>query len=371
MILFLTDRGEGKRGGEETNARIFNFFRDNYEDVYPEQLTEIIGNLKFPWTHAKYKLALAKKYSPELAVVDISASFRNIQAVKWLKKQRKKIMTVFLGQRMTFRYNNKIIEKAVRFCENYILKHSDIICVNSEFTAGLARRKAGETAMIVIARPGTTAISTGKPIDTRSRNRQRPPRLLFVGACTKVKGLEYLIEALIFKQSMDFKLYIAGEYNVRDPYYKRIKKAIENKGIADKVEFLGFVQADKLGEIYRNSSVYILPSLSEGYGRTLVEALSFSLPVIASNAGAIPELVKDGINAILVEPKNPIALGEAIMELVSDPDKMDSMSRANFEKAKSLQTWDMYTEELKAKLVPTIAELIGIYPTKKYSRKGN
>jgi glycosyltransferase involved in cell wall biosynthesis len=372
MILFLTDRFKGKRGGEKINAKLFEFFKETYEDVYPEQLTELTGDLKSPWIHAKYKLALVKKYSPELVVIDISAAFRNIPAIRWLKRHRKKIMTAFFGQRMDFRYDNKIIEKAVRFCENYTLKHSDVICVLSEFLAGLARRKASKSAKIVIARPGTNLISTGsKPIDTRSRNRQRPLRLLFVGACTKVKGLEYLIEALILKRSMDFKLYIAGEYNVRNSYYKRIKKTIEKGRITDKVEFLGFVQAGGLSEIYRNSSVYILPSLSEGYGISLVEALSFGLPIIASNAGAIPELVEDGINAILVEPENPTALGEAIMELVSDPAKMDSMSRANFEKAKSLQTWDMYIKELEAKLVSAIAEHTGIHPIEKNRRDAN
>jgi glycosyltransferase involved in cell wall biosynthesis len=366
MILFLTDRGVGKRGGEQTNARLFDFFRENYEDVFPEQMTEIIGNLKSPWINAKYKLGLVKKYSPELAVIDISASFRNFAAVVWLKRHRRKIMTVFLGQRMTFRYESKISEILVRYCENYVLRRSDIIFVNSEFTAGLARRKAAKSARIVVAHPGTNTISIdSKAIDIGARNRKKPLRLLFVGACTKVKGLEYLIKALTLNRDLDFELYIAGEYKIRDQYYRRIKKIIENGKIADRVEFLGFVQADRLFEIYRDSSLYILPSLSEGYGRSLVEALSFGLPIIASAAGAIPELVEDGENAILVEPKNPEALSRAITELASDPEKMDSMSRANFEKARRVQTWDMYMKELESKLIPVVAEITGINPIEK------
>ncbi|UCC80887.1 MAG: glycosyltransferase family 4 protein [Candidatus Zixiibacteriota bacterium] len=372
MILFLTDRAEGTRGGEEDNARLFSFFRENYEDVYPERLTKVTGDLKSPWKHAKYKLNLVRKYSPDLTIVDISAATRNFLAIRWLKKRQKKIMTVFLGRRMTFRYNNRLLEKTVRFCEAYTLANSDIICVNSEYTAGLIGGKARRRAKIIIARPGTSPISTDiEKIDTGSRNRQRPLILLFVGACTKVKGLKYLAEALTKIRWLDFRLRVAGEYNIGGAYYRKVNKIIEDGGIADKVDFSGFVRAGRLSEFYRSSSIYVLPSLSEGYGRSLIEALSFGLPIIASNTGAIPELVKDGENAILVEPKNPEALAEAIMRLASDPEKMDGMNRANFEKARNAQTWDMFSKELKTKLVPAIVELSGIYPTEKRQGRGN
>jgi glycosyltransferase involved in cell wall biosynthesis len=273
---------------------------------------------------------------------------------------------------MTFRYNNWVNEKTVRFCEAYTLANSDIICVNSEFTAGLARRKAGKNAKIVVIRPGTSPISSDiEEIDAAGRNRQRPLLLLFVGACVKVKGLRYLAEALTKIRDLDFRLRVAGEYDVRDAYYRKINKIIEKGGIADKVEFSGFIQAERLAEYYRSSSIYILPSLSEGFGRSLIEALSFGLPVIASNAGAIPELIKDGENAILVEPKNPEALAEAISRLASDPEKMDSMSRTNFEKAKNTQTWEMFSDELMAKLVPAIVELTGIHPAEKRQGEGS
>jgi glycosyltransferase involved in cell wall biosynthesis len=340
MILFLTDQSKGRRGGEEDNARLFEFFKANYEIVKPERLTEITGELKSPFNHANYKLRLAKKFIPDMTVLDLSTAVRNFIAIKWLKSHRKKIMTVLLGRRMNFRRNNKFVEKTVRFFENYMIRNSDIILVNSRYTAGLT-------------------------IDRAGRNRQSPPRLLFVGECTRVKGLEYLIDALILKRNMDFELRIAGDYNDNDKYYRRIKRKIENGGIAARVTFLGFVRAEKLAEIYRDSSVYILPSLSEGYGRSLVEALSFGLPIIASNTGAIPELVREGANAILVEPGNPRSLSVAIEKMLSNPELMDKMSHANFEKTATMQTWDMYGDDLWKKLVPAVADVAGIYPLKK------
>jgi glycosyltransferase involved in cell wall biosynthesis len=366
MILFLTDQSKGRRGGEEDNARLFEFFKANYEIVKPERLTEITGELKSPFNHANYKLRLAKKFIPDMTVLDLSTAVRNFIAIKWLKSHRKKIMTVLLGRRMNFRRNNKFVEKTVRFFENYMIRNSDIILVNSRYTAGLAGRHADKNAKIVIVLPGTTfTLTNSETIDRAGRNRQSPPRLLFVGECTRVKGLEYLIDALILKRNMDFELRIAGDYNDNDKYYRRIKRKIENGGIAARVTFLGFVRAEKLAEIYRDSSVYILPSLSEGYGRSLVEALSFGLPIIASNTGAIPELVREGANAILVEPGNPRSLSVAIEKMLSNPELMDKMSHANFEKTATMQTWDMYGDDLWKKLVPAVADVAGIYPLKK------
>lgn len=372
MILFLTDQAGGTRGGEEDNARLFSFIKENFDDVYPEQLIRVTEELKSIWKHAIYKLNLVKKYSPDLTIVDISAATRNFLAFRWLRKHHKKVMTVFLGQRMTFRYNNLLVEKIVRFFEDYTLANSDIICVNSQYSAGLVASKARKWAKIIIVSPGTSPLitDTGK-IDVGSRNRQKPLILFFVGACTKVKGLEYLAEALAKNRDLDFRLRIAGEYNVKDAYYRKVLNILENGGIINKAEFLGFLQTERLSELYQSSSIYVLPSISEGYGRSLIEALGYGLPVIASDTGAIPELVKDGENAILVEPKNPEALAQAIARLASDPEKMDSMSRANFEKAKSVQTWNMYVRDLEEKLVPAISELTGIYPSEKRHGRRN
>lgn len=363
MILFLTDQAEGKRGGEETNNNIFKYFRDNYNDVYPDHLTDVIGELKSLRRHSKYKLHLAKEYSPELTIIDISSAFRNLRAFIWLKKRKNKVMAVFLGERMTFSINNFLVKKAIFYCENYILKRSDIICVNSKFLAERVRQRAGGEAKIIIIRPGTKMLPSGTlEVDIEYRNRKKPVRLLFVGACTRVKGLEYLVRSLEYLKDLDLVLHIAGEIESGNRYYQKIVKIIEELRISDRVRFLGFLDTRSLADYYKESSIFVLPSLSEGYGRVLVEALSFGLPVVASNVGAIPELVESNVNAILVEPKNPKALAEAIKKLVENPAQMDEMSGLNFQRSESMQTWDMFMGDLERKLAPVITQLTGLRP---------
>ena len=134
----------------------------------------------------------------------------------------------------------------------------------------------------------------------------------------------------------------------------------------ERINFLGFVLPDELREYYRKSSIYIFPSLSEGYGKSLAEALFFGLPIIASNSGAIPELVRDGVNAILVEPGNSKSLAEAIRSMAADPSKMDGMSKANIELSGRIHTWDMYNRELEERLIPVIAQVAGIHSRDEY-----
>ena len=190
--------------------------------------------------------------------------------------------------------------------------------------------------------------------------------LLFVGECTEVKGLKYLIEALGYVRDLEWILYIAGQYDIRDSYYRKIKKIITLEGMNERINFLGFVLPDELREYYRKSSIYIFPSLSEGYGKSLAEALFFGLPIIASNSGAIPELVRDGVNAILVEPGNSKSLAEAIRSMAADPSKMDGMSKANIELSGRIHTWDMYNRELEERLIPVIAQVAGIHSRDEY-----
>lgn len=86
-------------------------------------------------------------------------------------------------------------------------------------------------------------------------------------------------------------------------------------------------------EVYPATDVYLLPSLAEGYGMSVVEAMSFGLPVIASRISALPELVADGESGLLVPPDDEGALFEAMRRLMEDPDlrrRMGAAGRARY-----------------------------------------
>ena len=358
MILFLTNIAMGNRGGEETNKRIHDFVKNNFIDVIPSELTNVPSNLRSPLKHAFYNLITIRKYKPDLLVIDVSSGLRNLLAVLWAMIFHKKLMTIYLGKRMEFRYDNIIVKGLVRFAEALYLKKSDLIYTNSDYSANSIREESKTKAKIVIINDGITVNAP----DNVKRINNSLIELLFVGACTKVKGLKYLIESLIYLKDLDIILNIAGEYNKSDVYYKNILDFIANNNLSEKINFLGFVEPEILMRLYSKSSIFVLPSLSEGYGKVLAEALSFGLPIVATNVGAIPEMVDDKINAILVEPENSKEIANAIKQIVSDSRLRESMKTANIAKAKNLQTWETYNDDLINKLLPALIETTGIKP---------
>lgn len=363
MILYMCHKAEGKRGGELTNEKIHSFMKKCFSDVVPNKLYQLPSRASHPVMNIIYSIELVKKYRPNLLVVDISSGCRNIWAVRWMKKHQRKVMVILLGKRMAYRYDNLIVKTIVGWCEGYLLKNADIVLVNSEFSAMLAKKKTSENAQIVVNRPGLEFHHLPSGNDMCAENNDSSSiSLLFVGECTKVKGLKFLIQALNLLNNLDVHLNIVGEYNVRSKYFKELNDIIVKGSLQDRVNFHGFVEHNKLIEFYRKSMIFVLPSLSEGFGKVLAEALCFGLPVVASKAGAIPEMVVDGVNAILVKPGDSQALAEALRTLILDRDLREKMSRTNLERSKTLPQWDDFDRVLETRLAFIIENLTGLKP---------
>lgn len=158
------------------------------------------------------------------------------------------------------------------------------------------------------------APSTNGPLTRRAREKFV---VLCPAAFIKRKGHHYLVEALKFVPSQ-IELWLAGEGELR----AEIEKRVEQLGLKRRVRFLGFLSHAKLLALYRESQVdlVVLPSVDQGDGLnegipvSLMEAMSYGLPVVATRTGGIPELLRGGAG-VLVPDKNPKALAEAIGEL--------------------------------------------------------
>ena len=140
--------------------------------------------------------------------------------------------------------------------------------------------------------------------------------ILFVGYLHRVKGIQYLIEAFnkIKDEFPDFKLVIIGE----GPELKNYQLSIINYQLKDRIEFKGKLSLEETKNIMKNCYCLVLPSLSEGLGRVLIEAEALGKPVIGSNVGGIPDLIKDGKNGFLFEPKNSDNLAQKLRTLLKD-----------------------------------------------------
>lgn len=97
---------------------------------------------------------------------------------------------------------------------------------------------------------------------------------------------------------------------------ERIRAELGSEGLADRVHPLGFVSDAALRALYRRASMYVHPSLYEGFGLTLLEAMAAETPVITSNRSSLPEIAGDA--ALLVDPSDPNAIAQAIMQIAQD-----------------------------------------------------
>ena len=150
--------------------------------------------------------------------------------------------------------------------------------------------------------------------------------VLTVAVLSPVKNTEVLIDAFarIYKQFPDFKLVIGGD----GPSLENLKLKVKNKKLQNAVIFTGKLSLEEVREAMKDCYVFVLPSLSEGFGRVLIEAMALSKPVIASNVGGIPEIVKNGENGFLIEPKDTELLAGKLSLLLKDENVAKSMGES-------------------------------------------
>ena len=147
----------------------------------------------------------------------------------------------------------------------------------------------------------------------------------YVGWLIPIKGVTYLVKAMaeVVQRHPNSLLVLVGKGDEKGEEEFKLSKQVENLGIADNVLFLGW--RPDVDEIMGCFDIFVLPSLNEGMGRVLVEAMSAGLPIVASRVGGIPDLVKHGENGLLVPPANAGALEQAISDLLSDKSRRKHM----------------------------------------------
>jgi glycosyltransferase involved in cell wall biosynthesis len=174
---------------------------------------------------------------------------------------------------------------------------------------------------------------------------QRNPSILFLANVVKRKGIFTLVEAFpsVIREFKNCKLRVAGggsDLNVA-------KQRVAELGCADQVEFLGHKERVDAPELYRNCSVYCLPSYGEPYGTTVVEAMSCAKSLVVTDCGALPHLVHEQ-GGMRVPAGDPEALSRALVWLLRHPDKRVEMGRYNRQLVESKMSWDSVAQQLEA-----------------------
>lgn len=147
--------------------------------------------------------------------------------------------------------------------------------------------------------------------------------VLMVGTGLQRKGIFYLIRAAprVLEKFPNARFVVVGRAQ------ERIKEEARKLGVLGNFEFRGKVDFSCVPRCYRQADVFILPSLIEGFGITVLEAFSYGVPCIGSRVGGMKESIIDGWNGLHVEPGNSAQIAEAIIRLISDPVLRERLSR--------------------------------------------
>jgi glycosyltransferase involved in cell wall biosynthesis len=147
-----------------------------------------------------------------------------------------------------------------------------------------------------------------------------------VGVLTSLKGIHHLINAfsLIAEEFPNAKLLIIGKEENRG-YAVGLHEQVRKLGLENRIQFIAPQPQSELAIRMAKASVLVLPSLSEGFGRVIIEAMATGIPVIGSRTGGIPELIEDGTNGFLVRPGDEKTLAEKLHWVLSNPTKAEEM----------------------------------------------
>lgn len=240
------------------------------------------------------------------------------------------------------------------FMQEVVARRMDRIITGSENSRASVQR------VFALRDEQITAIHDG--VDTRVFRPlglpKRPRSVLFVGnSDDRNKGARYLLEAtkILADRGVDFHLTFKDRLDA-----DMAPRMIADLGIGDRVTFLGRLPVEELARLYNESELLVSPSLYEGFGLPAAEAMACGTPVVATTAGAFPEVIADGETGVLVPPADARALADAIERMLGDPSRRAAMGEAGTRRIERHFSWavcasrtaDLYAEVLAARSRP-------------------
>jgi glycosyltransferase involved in cell wall biosynthesis len=183
-----------------------------------------------------------------------------------------------------------------------------------------------------IVRPGTDRVAAqprapGAVVD-----------LLAVGSVVPRKGYDILVAALAKVSDLPWRLIIAGDRARGAQTARELDADIARRGLAERITFAGAVAPARLLQLYAAADLFVLPSRFEGYGMAYAEAIAHGVPVVGTQAGAIPDTVPAGAG-VLVPPDDVDALATVLRRLIESSSERECLAAGARAAAASFPTW--------------------------------
>jgi O-antigen biosynthesis alpha-1,2-mannosyltransferase len=243
---------------------------------------------------------------------------------------------VITGEYSTAEFRSRFAAQARQAARN-----SDLIIAVSRFTANQVEEFLGvEPSRIRVIPHGVRVPSAA------GQNTPRQNLVLFVGAVQRRKNVARLVRAFE-RMPASWRLTLAGAADGFGAAQEL--HAVESSPRKSAIDVLGYVTQTELDALYRRARIFAFPSLDEGFGMPVLDAMANSVPVITSSRSALPEVAGDA--ALLVNPEDTEEIAAALVRLASDDALCDDLARHGRERALQFswesalaKTWEVYRE---------------------------
>lgn len=232
----------------------------------------------------------------------------------------------------------------------FAAREADVAIAVSSYTAGLiAATGASQVAMRLIP-PGVDL-----PADPRPLPAEHPTFVTVARLTSHYKGHDVLMRslALVRERVPDVEWVVIGD----GPLRAELEEFARSLGVADSIRFLGSVSDEQRNLWLRRADLLAMPSrlpggglAGEGFGIVYMEAAAYGKPVVAGNVGGAVDAVLDGETGLLVDPTDPVAVGEAITKLLLDEQLARRLGGAGARRAQSF-AWPVIAKRLEAVLL--------------------
>lgn len=333
MLILKTPPPYG--GGEVRSAWLRDFVKDKEEflvqEIHPFRQTRANqGSFAF-WKLWEFLstwlrfLILLIRYRPKVVYKSTAHGFVPFfrdSILFWTAKLfGAKFAGELAGEKFRFLYGNKIS----RWYGKLVLRRFAGIRVLGKGIANELSRLGVKNTIIM-----DNGVEVPNAIPSVAEPSDGVTRILFVGLHSKDKGFDVLLRACrrLRCNKIRFELHTLGQWHSEE-FRKEMLRSIETADLAEVFNFHGLRHNEQKWSIYSQCQVLVLPSLTEGQPLVILEAFACGIPVVATRAGGIPDIVEDGVNGLLVNPGAAEELAKALEDLAQDCELRQRISAAN------------------------------------------
>ncbi|GAA0872762.1 hypothetical protein GCM10009117_19090 [Gangjinia marincola] len=316
-VVFIGPNYHRRRGGIASVLKTYATFIGKDFNFFSSALVQNkhINFLLLPFRLFHFLIYLICYYR-RIAIIHIHGAsygsfYRKYMFFLIVKLLRKKVVYHIHGGKYPIFYQNSgfLVKNAV---SHMINSCHGLIVLSQEWKEYFEKEFSNQNIYIL-----NNPIIRGTP---RPKNFDQKKNLLFLGTINQDKGIFDLIRAIALLENEikeDIQLIIGGRGEE-----KKLLQEIEELGVSKIVSFKGWINHMQKSDLYQKSHIMILPSYHEGLPISLLEAMNYELPLIATQIGGIPQILKPSFNGIFIRPGDVHAIKEAILSYVKTPKKI-------------------------------------------------